>query len=664
MTAPQKPPVEIAGPHAAGMTLAAGTLVLVNGQPGTIVAVLPLNEVLVRDKTTGHTFKVKVDLQPPAPTDKPAPRPPADLHALSETHWTVAVRRYQAIEGLRTRDAGVPAVLEQARAAGVHFTTLYRWHRHYQAEDGRIAALAPNGSQGGRGQSRLDPRVQGVIQEVLQDSYLTKQRLKVSAIRRLIEARCRQEGLTVPAYNTVLARILQLPSYDRIKARIGAKEAREAAAIHRGPYEGAEFPFAIVQVDHTPLDIILVDEATRLPIGRPWLTLAIDVYSRMVLGYYLSFDPPGAISVGLCLVHAILPKDAWQVKFGLKAEWPCWGLPVTIHADNGKDFHCESLQRACLEHQIHIEWRPLGRANFGGHIERLLGTFLQEMHQLAGTTFSNVTERGNYESMKNSAFTLREFECWLANLITGNYHQRPHGGLQGQCPLKRFEEGILGNATQPGRGRPPRLRSESERRLLLDFLPGVERRIQEYGVQIDRIIYFSDDLRPHVQAVDPEHPTETRRYVFRRDPRDISVVYFLNPNTQEYCPVPYRNTAFPPISVWELREAHRRIRAHHRGQINEDMIFETIRKMHEVEETAVAVTTKARRTIARQRTHRETSLHKSLFIEGAPRKEQESKGPPNPGMTWPEEVQPFAVEGLEDQAKLFSKPIKPFAVES
>jgi hypothetical protein len=73
----------------------------------------------------------------------------------------VAVRRYQAIEGLRTRDAGVPAVLEQARAARVHFTTLYRWFRHYQTEDGRIAALAPNGSQGGRGQSRLDPRCKG-----------------------------------------------------------------------------------------------------------------------------------------------------------------------------------------------------------------------------------------------------------------------------------------------------------------------------------------------------------------------------------------------------------------------------------------------------------------------------------------------------------------------
>jgi transposase-like protein len=92
------------------------------------------------------------------------------------------------------RDDGAATVVEQARNAGVHFTTLYRWFRRFRAGEGRISALAPSGSQGGRGQSRLDPRVQGLIQEVLQESYLQKQRLSVSAIRRLIEARCRQEG--------------------------------------------------------------------------------------------------------------------------------------------------------------------------------------------------------------------------------------------------------------------------------------------------------------------------------------------------------------------------------------------------------------------------------------------------------------------------------------
>lgn len=636
-------------PVGAGLRLAAGEVVLVHGQAGTIVAILGPGEVLVRDKATGLTSKVQVVLQ--------HPQPPGDLHGVSEARWTVAVRRYQAIEGLRTREAGAPGVQAEAREAGVHVTTLYRWHRRFREGEERVSALVPTPPPGGRGQSRLDPKVQNLIQEVLQENYLTRQRLRVGAIWRQIKARCRSEGLAAPAYNTVLARILQVSSEDRIKARFGAKVAREAAAIHRGPYEGAEYPFSVVQIDHTPLDIILVDEPARLPIGRPWLTLAIDVYSRMVAGYYLTFDPPGALSVGLCLVHAILPKEAWLAKFGLKGPWPCRGLPTTIHADNGKDFRSETLQRSCLEHGIHIEWRPVGKAHFGGHIERLLGTFLQEMHQLAGTTFSSVAERGNYDAMGTAAFTLREFECWLANFIAGHYHQRPHSGLEGQCPLRRYEEGILGTSAQPGRGRPPRVRNE--RRLLLDFLPGLERTIQEYGVRIDRITYFADSLRPHVLAVDPEHPLQRRHHLFRRDPRDISVIYFLDPNTQEYCPVPYRNPGHPPISVWELREARRRLLTQHKGEIEEEMIFETIQTMRDLEQAAVVATTKARRGAARRKSHQETTVHEKVFLEGAPYQGAESAAPEPPG-PWPEQVRPFT----EDEADaLFSRAIKPFAVE-
>ena len=60
------------------------------------------------------------------------------------------------------------------------------------------------------------------------------------------------------------------------------------------------------------------------------MTLAIDVYSRMVAGFYVSLDPPGALSAGLCLVHAILPKEACLAQFGLASRWPVWGLMASV----------------------------------------------------------------------------------------------------------------------------------------------------------------------------------------------------------------------------------------------------------------------------------------------------------------------------------------------
>jgi putative transposase len=44
-------------------------------------------------------------------------------------------------------------------------------------------------------------------------------------------------------------------------------------------------PLEVVQIDHTLVDVVVVDELERLPLGRPWLTLAIDVASRMVNGF-------------------------------------------------------------------------------------------------------------------------------------------------------------------------------------------------------------------------------------------------------------------------------------------------------------------------------------------------------------------------------------------
>ena len=56
-------------------------------------------------------------------------------------------------------------------------------------------------------------------------------------------------------------------------------------------------PLDIIQIDHTKVDVILVDEETRKPIGRPIITVAIDVFSRMIFGFYISFEGPSYFNV-------------------------------------------------------------------------------------------------------------------------------------------------------------------------------------------------------------------------------------------------------------------------------------------------------------------------------------------------------------------------------
>ena len=91
------------------------------------------------------------------------------------------------------------------------------------------------------------------------------------------------------------------------EARRGLVRARIATP---GSYEVTR-PLQVVQVDHTQVDIMIVDQATREPAGRPWITLAIDVLTRMVTGFHLALESPSRTSVGLCLLHAVYDKTVW-----------------------------------------------------------------------------------------------------------------------------------------------------------------------------------------------------------------------------------------------------------------------------------------------------------------------------------------------------------------
>jgi putative transposase len=100
------------------------------------------------------------------------------------------------------------------------------------------------------------------------------------------------------------------------------------------------------------------------------------------------------------------------------------------------------LQKACKEYGISINWRPVKKPHWGGHIERLLGTFARDIHALPGTTFSDIKRRKNYNSSAKAAMTLSELEEWLHVYIVEKYHQKKHSGI-GTSPILRYSEGIF-----------------------------------------------------------------------------------------------------------------------------------------------------------------------------------------------------------------------------
>ncbi len=119
---------------------------------------------------------------------------------------------------------------------------------------------------------------------------------------------CFKRKIEPPHDNTIRYRIEALNGYEVTKARYGKKAAKDKYEASAGTFPNADYPLAYVQIDHTPLDIEIVDEQYRETIGKAYLTLAIDVFSRMIVGYYLSLEAPSATSVAMCISSAIISR--------------------------------------------------------------------------------------------------------------------------------------------------------------------------------------------------------------------------------------------------------------------------------------------------------------------------------------------------------------------
>lgn len=548
--------------------------------------VLDLHQVIVEYEATGALVTIPISqLAPILPEETPVALPQDDLLCISDSAWEKAQQKLAILQPILADRGNKKLPKQVASAHGLNVSTIYRWLRAYE-ETHSVQSLVEALNTGGRGQVRLDPAVDAIVQHAIQSEYLTTQKKTVTKVILEIKQQCRRAGLTAPGETTVRRRVQQLSEEEKVRLRWSKKMAKERFEPLKRTFPGADYPLAVVQMDHTEVDIILVDEGYRQPLGRPYITMATDVFSRMVLGFYLSFDPPGAISAGLCVAQAILPKETHLSRIGVQGEWPCWGLPTVLHLDNAKEFRGKMLERACEKYGIRLEFRPVKEPHWGGHVERLMRTFMEETHTLPGTTFSNVRDRKEYDSEKKAVLTLPEFEQWLTTFIVNVYHRRVHQSLN-TSPYERYREGILGAPGQIGIGLPDRLYDELQIRL--DFMPGEERTVQEYGVLIDHVYYFADVLKPYVNSLAPGFGKSRakRKFLFKRDPRDISYIYFLDPETKQYHRIPYRNTAHPAISVWEFRQALALVKLKGKENVNEDDIFAAYDEMKKVALAAV-----------------------------------------------------------------------------
>ena len=582
------------------LNIQVGSLVLTGDKIYRISEVLDFDSVVAVEVESGRSSKLRISELRSA-NDKALPeKNHQDLAEIADDDWRIAEQRFAAIKPLINEShINRGDVAYHAKAAGVDTATLYRWLERYKTL-GVVSALIPRKRGWKEGKDRIATDAVFVIEQVINEFYLTTQRPTIQKSVTEVLRRCQQRGIQAPHANTVRARIAKVTEKQMLRGRGHREKAKNKFLPAAGNFPNVEYPLSVVQIDHTPADIILVDDVYRKPIGRPWITLAMDIHSRMITGYYLAFDAPSETSVAMCVAQSVLPKDEWLTLHNVDAQWPVWGLPRTIYVDNGADFRSNNFHKSCQMYGINLEFRPMGQPQYGGHIERVIGTLMKEVHDLPGTTFSNIKEKDGYNSEKEAVMTKSEFEEWLVTWICKVYHQKMHTGI-GMTPSKKWEIGIFGNNEVQGCGIPAKLADRLT--VLLDFLPSFTRTVQTFGVTIDGMTYYAEALRPWINSSDPDNPKQKREFTFRRDPRDISTIWFFDPLLKLYYKIPFADQALPSISIWEYDQAKSKLKSEGIKSVNEHQVLRAITELRSKVDDSKERSKQARRTAQRRKEH-------------------------------------------------------------
>jgi len=533
---------------------------------------------------------------------------------VEESAWDEACRREEIIRVLVANSdngrIGRAAVKNAAARLGLGTSALYKLIKRFR-EERRVSALLPRKQGRPVGTRVISEAVETLIQEAIREIYLVPERPPMRELARQIAVRCRRQGEQPPTERTIKARVDKIDPLVRARLRRD-DSAQEAMQATPGKLQ-VEHPLDFVQIDHTQMDVVVVDEETRQFIARPWLTIGIDVFTRMVTGFALSFDPPQRSSVGLCLLHSVFDKSAWLRDMGIEVPWPVAGLPHRLGVDNAAEFQSKDFRRACRDFGIKVEPRPLGKKHFGGHIERLIGTQMGAIQLLPGTTHGSITARQSYDPQDSAVLTMKELEKWLALEIVGKYHHNIHSALL-RPPIavwRDWDDKIPLDLPVDRLG------------FWISFLPSETRFLQRDGIHLFNIRYWSDTLRADVGRTDDP-------LTVKYDPRDISHVFIQRPNGR-WIEARYRDLRHPAISLWEYREAVRQLRKQGRSEVNETILFETVLHQRAIIAKARKERASARLAYARQAPSRPPSPEPVGRLTGIDLRQESGKVREKPG---------------------------------
>lgn len=442
--------------------------------------------------------------------------------------------------------------------------SLRRWINSRGKPGTRLLRYMRDRHQKGPRGPRLDDEVEAIINAEI-DAHFADLRRGPCTSRDMIWARTHElnqarvdEGLPplkYPSESTIRRRINAARTRENTARKYGQHIAKYAFDRIRGHFT-AKHPLEAIVIDHTTLDLHLVDEATSLVWGRPTLCIAIDVATRAILGYWLSIRHPSIETLIGLLRDCVRTKNARLCSLGVSGEWPMFGLPRTLLVDNGKEGVGTSFPTSCVEQGIELRVAPVATPEYKGHCERVFRTISQFVRELPGGVPGNsaLSRKLRFDPASDAVLSLEEADRLIAHWIVNIYHKQPHAGLDEETPLDAW--------LRLSQTHPPRLVPDLDQ-FDSSFGHLEDRKLNRQGVRIDGLVYTGPALDQLLRDLLPTAATkgaiaDSVSVKVRVMPDDISQVWVFNWVRQRYVALPCEDQTY---SRFLTRPLHKQARS-------------------------------------------------------------------------------------------------------
>lgn len=312
-------------------------------------------------------------------------------------------------------------------------STLNSWYRKFKVGNYATAALVCESEVNKTRRSNISSETSDLIGQVIQEVYLNFNKVSIREtynqfLNRLKFNNSRRDEdhkIASVSYETFREKINKISDLEKIEKRDGGFALRRHLKILKSQDKGSRIG-AVTESDSHILDVIVIDEQSKV-LGRPYLLVVLDVYTRVITGWELSFLPPCAAKTMRALRFAI---DRDRNEFA--------ACPEKLNCDNGPEFRNGSLQSAAERLSFELEWVPPHSPDSKPHVESFFNTLnIKLSHILPGTTFSSPLARGDYDSSKNAELTMEQLRQKFVDFLNYYHREKVHSAL-GVTPEKAW----------------------------------------------------------------------------------------------------------------------------------------------------------------------------------------------------------------------------------